>query len=148
MKRTAGVATARGMIYGVLGWCAVALAIAGVMLPGLPTTIFVLAASYCFARSSPRFERWLRANPWLGPRLQRVAGGGGMPASAKRAALAAMWTAVLLSSALLVGIHWSAAAAIIGLGAMGTLAILLGVRTVERHAGAASLPHRNDDRTA
>ena len=50
----AGAATST--IFGGLGWCAVALAIAGVMLPGLPTTVFVLAASYCFSRGSPRFE--------------------------------------------------------------------------------------------
>jgi uncharacterized protein len=45
------------MIFGGLGWCAVALAIAGIIVPGLPTTLFVIAASYCFSRSSPRFER-------------------------------------------------------------------------------------------
>ena len=91
------------MLYGALGWCAVALALAGVILPGLPTTIFILIASYCFSRSSARFERWLRENRWLGPRLQRIAGAGGMPPSAKRAALTAMWVAVLLSSSVLMG---------------------------------------------
>ncbi len=130
MKRTPGLATPTRMIYGGLGWCAVALAVAGVMLPGLPTTVFVLAASYCFSRSSPRFERWLRDNRWLGPPLQRLAGAGGMSPSAKRVALTAMWTAVLVSSTVLVGMqHWAVALGTIGLGAVGTLAILFGVRT-------------------
>jgi uncharacterized membrane protein YbaN (DUF454 family) len=127
------------MIYNALGWCAVVLAIAGVMMPGLPTTVFVLAASYCFSRSSPRFERWLRENPWLGPPLQRFARAGGMPLSAKRAALTAMWIAILLSSSVLVGIHWAAALGTIGFGAVGTLSILFGVRTVPEHAGVPSL---------
>lgn len=126
MERTS---TAR-MLYGAVGWCAVALGIAGLMLPGLPTTIFVLAASYCFSRSSPRFERWLRENRWLGPRLERIAGAGGMPPSAKRAALTVMWIAVFLSSAVLVGMHWAAAIGTIALGAIGTVWILFGVRTV------------------
>lgn len=117
------------MIYGGLGWCAVAFAIAGVVVPGMPTTVFVIAASYCFSRSSPRFERWLRENPWLGPRLQRFAQSGGMPRSAKLAALTAMWAAVLLSSAVLVGMHWTAAAGTIALGLIGTVSILFGVRT-------------------
>jgi uncharacterized membrane protein YbaN (DUF454 family) len=139
MKRTPGVATPTRMIYGGLGWCAVALAVAGVIVPGLPTTVFVLAASYCFSRSSPRFERWLRENPWLGPPLQRLASGGGLPLSAKRAALTAMWTAVLLSSGVLVGIHWALALGTIGLGGVGTLSILFGVPTVSEHASATGL---------
>ena len=98
------------LIYGGLGWCAVALAIAGVVVPGLPTTVFVLGAWYCFSRSSPRVERWLRNHRWLGPPLQRFATTGGMPRSAKRAALAAMWIGVLLSSAVLAGLHWAGVA--------------------------------------
>jgi uncharacterized protein len=121
------------LIYAGLGWCAVSLAIAGAMLPGLPTTVFVLLASYCFSRSSPRFEQWLRNHRWLGPPLRRVANPEGMPQSAKRAALTAMWIAVLLSSAVLAGLHWAAAAATIGLGAIGTFWILRGVRTAPEH---------------
>jgi uncharacterized protein len=118
------------MLYGAIGWCAVALAIAGVMLPGLPTTVFVIAASYCFSRSSPRFEQWLHRNRWLGPRLDRFAQAGGMPASVKRGALTAMWIAVLISSAILFGIHWVAALGTLTLGVLGTAWIVLGIRTV------------------
>jgi uncharacterized membrane protein YbaN (DUF454 family) len=124
------------VVYGALGWCAVALAIAGAMLPVMPTTIFVLAASYCFARSSPRFERWLRTNRWLGPTLQRFAAAGGMPRSAKRSALMAMWAAVLLSAAALSRAHWTLALLVVGLGAVGTLSILFGVRTVPESTDA------------
>jgi uncharacterized membrane protein YbaN (DUF454 family) len=133
MQQTSGIATPLRVIYGSLGWCAVALAIAGVIVPGLPTTVFVLAASYCFSRSSPRFERWLRDNRWLGPPLQRFAPGGGMPPSAKRAALTAMWIGVLLSLGVLVVKHWAVALGTIVLGAVGTLSILFGVRTVPEH---------------
>jgi uncharacterized membrane protein YbaN (DUF454 family) len=123
------------IIYGGLGWVAVALALAGLVVPGMPSTIFVLAASFCFAKSSPRFQRWLGGNRWLGPVLERYASQGGMAPSAKRAALAAMWIAVLLSSATLAGINWAAAAATMSLGAVGTLTIVYGVRTVPERAG-------------
>jgi uncharacterized protein len=132
------------MMFGSLGWCAVALAIAGIVVPGLPTTVFVLAASYCFSRSSPRFERWLRANRWLGPSLERWASGGGMPRSAKRGALAVMWTAVLFSSSVLAGVHWGLAVGTIAMAAIGTLAILFGVRTAPEHPSAVrpvAIPH-------
>jgi uncharacterized membrane protein YbaN (DUF454 family) len=118
------------VIYGGLGWCAVVLALAGTIVPGLPTTVFVIAASYCFSRSSPRFERWLRDNRWLGPPLRRFGSTGGMPASAKRTALIAMWAGILVSCVALVSTHWPVALVTVALGVVGTLSILFGVRTV------------------
>ena len=38
------------LIYAALGWCAVAFAVAGALLPGLPTTVFVIAAAWCFSQ--------------------------------------------------------------------------------------------------
>jgi uncharacterized membrane protein YbaN (DUF454 family) len=49
-----------------LGLALVGMGYLGVLLPGLPTTPFLLAASYCFIRSSPRLHRWLRRSPVLG----------------------------------------------------------------------------------
>jgi uncharacterized protein len=112
----------------------VGLAAAGVVVPGLPTTVFVLAASYCFSRSSPRFARWLRAHPWFGPILERFFNYGGMPPSAKRRALGAMWAGVLVSSLLLSRVHPVGALVTVGLGAVGTLSILFAVRTVPERA--------------
>jgi len=137
MSSTLNPLTPSRIVFGALGWCAVGLAIAGVMLPGLPATIFVIAASYCFTRSSPRFERWLRGNRWLGPPLQRFTATGGMPRSAKRAALTAMWTAVLFSAAVMAPAHWGLSLFIVGMGAVGTLSILFGVRTVPERADAS-----------
>jgi low affinity Fe/Cu permease/uncharacterized membrane protein YbaN (DUF454 family) len=48
------------------GLLCVALAYLGAILPGLPTTPWVLLASYCFAQSSPRLERWLKRSPFFG----------------------------------------------------------------------------------
>ncbi|MEK6321909.1 MAG: YbaN family protein [Acidobacteriota bacterium] len=118
------------VIYGGLGWCAVALAFAGVFVPGLPVTVFVLIASWFFARSSPRFESYLRTNRWFGPRLQRFQGSGGMPRSAKIAALVCMWTAIGISSTVLASVSIGGSLITIVLGGIGTLTIVLAVRTV------------------
>jgi uncharacterized protein len=49
------------------GLVCVALGIIGLATPILPTTPFLIAAAACFARSSPKFYRWLIASPLLGP---------------------------------------------------------------------------------
>ncbi len=43
------------------------LGLAGVFLPVMPTTPFVILASYAYSRGSPRFEKWLLEHPKLGP---------------------------------------------------------------------------------
>ncbi len=44
-------------------------------LPGIPTADLVMLALFFFARSSPRFETWLRSRPLVQRVLHRYEGG-------------------------------------------------------------------------
>ncbi|MFY9251889.1 MAG: YbaN family protein [Fuerstiella sp.] len=55
----------------VAGCIAVVAGIVGIILPGLPTTPFLLLASWCFSRSSQTMHRALHSAPCLGAALTR-----------------------------------------------------------------------------
>ena len=59
----------RSFLYVVGGWTCVGLAVLGSILPLLPTTPFLLLASWCFYRCSPRIHAWLHRSKWFGPTL-------------------------------------------------------------------------------
>ena len=48
-----------------LGTLALGLGILGAITPGLPSTVFLLIATACYARSSERLFRWMMTRPWL-----------------------------------------------------------------------------------
>ena len=56
-------------IWVILGIIFVFFAYVGVLVPGWPTTSWLVAAAFCFARSSPRLFRWLLTNPVFGKAL-------------------------------------------------------------------------------
>lgn len=53
--------------WRVLGIACVGLGVVGAILPLMPTTIFLILAAGCFARSSPALERRLLDDPRFGP---------------------------------------------------------------------------------
>lgn len=59
---------ARILWIGV-GGLAVVFAVIGIVVPGWPTTSWLVLAAYCFARSSQRLFRWLLTNRLFGPAL-------------------------------------------------------------------------------
>ncbi|MFC7475735.1 YbaN family protein [Dankookia sp. GCM10030260] len=73
-----------------LGYLCLALAFIGVLLPVMPTTIFLIVAAWAFGRANPALRARLRAHPRFGPSLRHWQDHGSIGPRAKRAALLGM----------------------------------------------------------
>jgi uncharacterized membrane protein YbaN (DUF454 family) len=56
-------------LFFILGWLCLGLAYLGMVTPGLPWSIFIVGAAYCFAKSSDRMHNWIYSHPKFGPFL-------------------------------------------------------------------------------
>jgi uncharacterized membrane protein YbaN (DUF454 family) len=83
-------------LYILTGGIAVLLGIIGVVVPGLPTTPFVLLASWCFYKSSPRLQAWLLQS-FLGKYIRDYKEKGGLTMRKRLYIIALMATMVSMS---------------------------------------------------
>ena len=98
--RHLGTQTKRGLLI-IIGFISLALGIAGVVLPLLPTTPFILLTATCFAKSSPRFHRWLLQHPNFGPLINTFQNGARLPTLTAYKVILFIWLSLGLSMFLL-----------------------------------------------
>jgi uncharacterized protein len=91
----------RRWMFLLLGLLSVGLGFIGVFLPGLPTTVFLILASYCFTRSCPWLEDRLVRAPIFRPYLRYLDGERAMPLRARLVTIGMIWLAVGSSFALM-----------------------------------------------
>ena len=139
-----------------LGVLATFLAAVGVVVPGMPTTIFVILASYAFTRSCPWLERRLLRNR-LFARSMRYVDGTAELTRALRLRIAGCIVGMLGLSALVLGLAgrltalWAVIA--LPLGAAGVLFVWRWRRTEDSVVVAAAVErcpvsHHGHDATA
>ncbi len=87
--------------YLTSGFLLVAIGVIGIFLPLLPTTIFLILASICFLKSSPKANDWLRNHKILGGYIDNYQNKTGLTRNAKIANIITLWTSISLSAVLL-----------------------------------------------
>ncbi|MDP8988035.1 MAG: YbaN family protein [Actinomycetota bacterium] len=118
-------------LWFAAGSVSVALGGIGVVVPGLPTTVFFIVAAACFARCNPRFEQWVLDLPRIGPLVRDHRAGLGMPRRAKALAVTMILVAAGASGLLAID-HRAVGAFVVALGLVGAAYVLFRVPTRER----------------
>ena len=112
----------RRVAWIALGLICVGVGGVGIVVPGLPTTVFFIAAAACFTRSSPRLEAWVLGLPTIGPAVRDYRAGLGMPRRAKIVAISMIVVFVGLSAWVLRSWLWSSVVVVAGI--VGILCVL------------------------
>src|SRR5262245_37722561 len=76
------------------GTLCVALGVIGIFLPLMPTTVFLLLAAACYARSSERFYQKLVNHRFLGVYIRNSREGRGMKRRDKAVTLVLLWIGI------------------------------------------------------
>ncbi|GGI81400.1 hypothetical protein GCM10010914_14530 [Deinococcus wulumuqiensis] len=84
-------------LWVAVGFVLTGLGFLGLILPGLPGTVFFVLAAAAFAKGDPRWETWLLSRPVVGQMVQDYREGKGMPLRAKWIACACIVVAVSFS---------------------------------------------------
>lgn len=111
----------RRPFWVALAWVALGLALLGVLLPGLPTTPFVLVAAWAASQGSPRLHAWLLRHRLFGPMIRDWQREGAVH---RRAKWTATW-AMLLCAVLMLWVASIKWLAVIGCAVMAVVGVWL-----------------------
>ena len=92
------LSTVAKYFYLISGFLLVAIGVIGIFLPLLPTTIFLILASVCFVKSSPRANEWLRNHKVLGAYIKNYQDKSGLTLKSKIFSITFLWLSILLSA--------------------------------------------------
>lgn len=96
----------RRAVYFAVGWVSLGTGVAGMFLPLLPTTCFLLLAAWCFGKTSPRWARWMYENRLFGRYLRDYREGRGIPLGVKVGSLGLLWASILFTVVFAVSNVW------------------------------------------
>lgn len=119
-----------------LGTICVGLGVLGMFLPLMPTTVFLLAAAYCYSKSSKRFHNWLLSNKLCGKYISNYKSGRGMTIRSKVTSLLSLWLSIAVSIWLINGKLWLSI--LLGAIALAISAHILWIKTYRECSESAA----------
>lgn len=111
-------------LWLILGLLLTAIGLIGIVVPGLPTTIFMILAAACYFRSSQGLYNWVINHKYFGSHVKNYREGKGMPLRAKFFSLSMMWVFVFYA------IFFALATKLLALKIIVFLAALIGTKTI------------------
>ncbi len=111
-------------IYIFIGIAALILGSIGVFLPLLPTTPFLLLASYCFVRSSKKLHDWLMYRSVFSRYLQNYIKYRAVTLWTKIISISTLWITITVSFVLIDNLYARFSLAVVLLGVTIHLAML------------------------
>jgi uncharacterized membrane protein YbaN (DUF454 family) len=84
------------LFWNCLGFLSLGMAYIGVITPGIPYSIFVVFAAYCFSKGSERMHRWIMNHKLFGPFLTNWGERRVFPTKMKFFMLAMMSTSLII----------------------------------------------------
>ena len=86
------------LVLIILGTISLFFGIAGIFIPGLPTTPFILLTAGLYVRSSEKLYRQLLINKYVGPFISEFRKNKGMNIQTKVYSIILMWTMIFVSA--------------------------------------------------
>ena len=102
------------VLYGLLAYTSLIIGLIAIVVPGLPTTEFILLAAWAATKSSPRLSAWLENHKLFGPMLHNWRNGKVITRRTKVSATVSMVICSLVMWFTLKQ-HWPVYAAIAGM---------------------------------
>ena len=106
-------------LFAILAYVSLGIGLVAIVVPGLPTTEFILLAAWAATKSSPRLSAWLENHRLFGPILYNWRNGKLIARRAKISATISMLICAVLMLSLLTH-AWPMYLALTGMG-MGNL---------------------------
>lgn len=118
------------LLYIILGSISLGLGIAGIFLPLLPTTPFLLLTAALYMKSSKRLYGWLMSNRYLGPYIHNYRERRSMTLASKVVSLALLWVSILFCIFFVVNPLWLKI--LLGAVLVGVTTHILSFRTMRK----------------
>ena len=132
----------RNWLLKLFGILLVGLAIAGIFIPLLPTTPFLLLAAACFMKSSKRLYNWLVSHKWFGSYIRNYRMHKAIPKRTKTATLIFLWGTIGYTSFAVIN-TWSVRLILL-IVAIGVTVHILRIKTLNKEIISMSSRNKED----